>query len=76
MAVWSCTQGSHATQTSGSSPLHPHAQVWAHPDDLATIIQGIRSQEQLGGPRLVSIAVQGWWGKLRWLGCKVLSALG
>lgn len=57
------------------SPPHPHAQVWAHPDDLATIIQGIRLQEQLGGPRLVSIAVQGWWGKLGWLGCKVLCAM-
>ena len=40
-------------------PLALNLQVWAHPDDLATIIQGIRAQEQLSGPRLVSWRVCG-----------------
>lgn len=41
-------------------PLTILAQVWAHPDDLATIIQGIRAQEQLGGPRVVSAGAVDW----------------
>lgn len=30
------------------------AKVWAHPDDLAAIIEGIRGQEQMNGARMVS----------------------
>jgi hypothetical protein len=38
------------------------AKVWAYPDDLAAIIQGIRGQEQQHGTRLVSAqdAVSTW----------------
>lgn len=32
------------------------AKVWAHPDDLASIIRGIRAQEARHGARMVS-----WW---------------